>query len=62
VVTDRAVDLVQEGVDVAIHNGPLTDSTVVARKIAATPVVTVATPEYLIEAWRAEEPQRPRRP
>ncbi len=47
VVTDRAVDLVQDGVDLAIHNGPLTDSTVVARKIAATPIVTVATPEYL---------------
>ena len=47
VVTDRTVDLVQEGVDVAIHNGPLTDSSLVARKIAATPVVTVATPEHL---------------
>src|SRR5271166_4958707 len=35
-VTDRTVDLVQEGVDVAIHNGPLDDSTAVARKIAAT--------------------------
>ncbi len=47
VVTDRAVDLLQEGVDVAIHNGPLADSTVVARKIAVTPVVTVATPGHL---------------
>lgn len=47
VVTDRAVDLVQEGIDVAIHNGALTDSTVIARKIAETPVVTVATPEHL---------------
>ena len=45
VVTDRAVDLVQEGVDVAIHNGPLTDSTVVVRKIATTPVVTIR-PEW----------------
>ena len=56
VVTDRAVDLVQEGIDVAIHNGPLTDSTVVARTIAATPVVTVATPEYL---KRHGEPKSP---
>src|SRR5580658_3710998 len=56
VVTDRAVDLVQEGVDVAIHNGPLTDSSVVARKIAATPVVTVATPEHL---KRYGEPRSP---
>jgi LysR family transcriptional regulator for bpeEF and oprC len=56
VVTDRVVDLVQEGVDVAIHNGPLTDSTVIARKIAATPVVTVATPEHL---KRHGEPRSP---
>jgi LysR family transcriptional regulator for bpeEF and oprC len=34
-------------VEVAIRHGPLTDSTLVARKIAATPVVTVATPGYL---------------
>jgi LysR family transcriptional regulator, regulator for bpeEF and oprC len=56
VVTDRTVDLVQEGVDVAIHNGPLNDSTVVARKIAATPIVTVATPGYL---KRYGEPKTP---
>jgi DNA-binding transcriptional LysR family regulator len=56
VVTDRAVDLVQEGVDLAIHNGALTDSTLVARKIAATPVVTVATPEHL---ERYGEPRSP---
>jgi len=56
VVTDRIVDLVQEGVDVDIHNGPLADSTVIARKIAATPIVTVATPSYL---KRYGEPRSP---
>jgi DNA-binding transcriptional LysR family regulator len=55
-VTERTVDLVQEGVDVAIHNGPLSDSTLVARKIAVTPVVTVATPEHL---KRHGEPKSP---
>jgi DNA-binding transcriptional LysR family regulator len=55
-VTERTVDLVQEGVDVAIHNGPVSDSTVVARKIAATPAVTVATPEHLA---RHDEPRSP---
>jgi LysR family transcriptional regulator, regulator for bpeEF and oprC len=55
-VTERTVDLVQEGVDVAIHNGPLSDSTAVVRKIAATPIVTVATPEHL---KRHGEPRSP---
>jgi LysR family transcriptional regulator for bpeEF and oprC len=56
VVTDRDVDLVQEGVDVAIHNGPLNDAAAVTRKIAATPIVTVATPEHLM---RHGEPRSP---
>ncbi len=47
VVSDRAVDLVAEGIDLAIHNGELRDSTLVARRIAATPVITVASPAYL---------------
>jgi DNA-binding transcriptional LysR family regulator len=46
-VTDRAVNVVEEGVDVAIHNGPPADSTLIARKIAATPVITVGSPNYL---------------
>jgi LysR family transcriptional regulator for bpeEF and oprC len=55
-VTDLTVDLVQEGVDVAIRHGPQTDSTLVARKIATTPVVTVAAREHL---ERHGEPKSP---
>jgi LysR family transcriptional regulator, regulator for bpeEF and oprC len=47
VVTDRIVNLVEEGVDLSIHNGELRDSTLIAQKIGATPVITVATPGYL---------------
>lgn len=47
IVTDRVVNLVEEGVDLAIHNGELADASLVARKIATTPVITVASPEYL---------------
>ena len=49
VVADSLINLVEEGLDVGIHNGELTDSSLVARKIAQTPIVTVATPAYLAE-------------
>ena len=47
VVTDRLVNLVEEGIDLGIHNGELSDSSLIARKIAQTPIITVATPAYL---------------
>jgi DNA-binding transcriptional LysR family regulator len=46
-VSERLVNLVEEGVDMAIRNGALPDSTLVARRIATTPIVTVASPAYL---------------
>ena len=39
--------LLQNGADLAVHAGDLLDSGLVASKIAATTIVTVATPEYL---------------
>src|ERR1700761_8917496 len=46
-VAERVVDLAHEGIDLGIHNGVVTAADVVARKIAQTPVVTVATPAYV---------------
>jgi LysR family transcriptional regulator for bpeEF and oprC len=56
VVADRLINLVEEGLDVGIHNGELTDSSLIARKIAQTPVVTVATPAYLTARGEPETP------
>lgn len=47
VVADRIVNPIEEGVDLVVHHGPLSDSSLVIRKIGQTPIVTVATPAYL---------------
>jgi LysR family transcriptional regulator for bpeEF and oprC len=40
-------NLIAQGLDIAIHNGPLTDSSLIMRKIASVPVIAVASPSYL---------------
>lgn len=44
---DRAVNLVEEGVDAAVRIGALVDSSVVARAVGSTRRVVVASPKYL---------------
>jgi LysR family transcriptional regulator for bpeEF and oprC len=46
-VTDRAVDLVAEGVDCVLRIGDLPDSSLVARRIGMATMVTCAAPSYL---------------
>ena len=57
VLDDRNIDLVQEGIDVALRMGRLVDSTLTARRIATSPHVVLATPAYFA---RAGEPFEPR--
>src|SRR5258707_4575990 len=47
VLDDRVVDLVNEGIDVALRIGPMPDSNMTARRIAEGRRVVVATPAYL---------------
>jgi DNA-binding transcriptional LysR family regulator len=43
----RNINLIEEGVDLAIRNGELADSSMIVRRIAMAPFATVATPAYL---------------
>jgi DNA-binding transcriptional LysR family regulator len=56
VCTDRRVDLVEEGFDVAIRAGQLYDSTLVARALGNIERVLVASPAYLKEHGNPRAP------
>ncbi|WP_367351196.1 LysR family transcriptional regulator [Achromobacter animicus] len=54
--TDRAIDLVQEGVDCAVRIGALHDSSLVVRPLGSISLINCASPAYLGEHG---EPARP---
>ena len=54
---DRFVNLVEEGIDVAVRIGTLTDSSLVARKLATTRAVACASPAYLAQFGEPETPE-----
>jgi DNA-binding transcriptional LysR family regulator len=56
-VSERAVNLVEDGIDLAIRLGALSDSSMIVRKIATTPLVLVATRAYLDKHGVPQSPQ-----
>lgn len=55
-MTDQIVDLVDEGIDLAIRIGALKDSTLIAKKLASNRRVLCASPEYLAKHGRPTHP------
>jgi LysR family transcriptional regulator, regulator for bpeEF and oprC len=56
-VTDQLSKLAQEKIDVAVRIGPLANSSLVARMLTTTTIVTVAAPGYLARMGRPERPE-----
>lgn len=53
---DDYIDLVKQGIDLAIRVGPLADSTLIARKIGVSSRVVVASTDYLVKHGRPKKP------
>ena len=56
-LTDERVDLVREGVDIALRLGPLTDSSMKLRALGQSRRLLVAAPDYLAGRGRPTVPQ-----
>ena len=57
VTVDRVINLVEEGIDVAIRIGNLPDSNLMAKRLGNVRRVLVASPNYLARRGRPETPQ-----
>ena len=57
VITDRVIDLMEEGADIAIRSGVLRDSSLTARKICDLQRVICASPGYLKKYGIPRSPQ-----
>jgi DNA-binding transcriptional LysR family regulator len=55
-LVDRMVNLIEEGVDIAVRIGPLADSAMVAMRVGEVRRVVVAAPRYLKQHPRIADP------
>jgi DNA-binding transcriptional LysR family regulator len=54
-LTGRVVDLVAEGIDLAVRAGPLRDSSLIARRVGGLQSVAYASPKYLARRGEPKE-------
>jgi DNA-binding transcriptional LysR family regulator len=57
VLSDREVDVIEEGIDVALRLGSLVDSALIARKLGSRRRVVLAAPRYFEEFGKPRKPQ-----
>lgn len=56
-LNDRFIDPLEEGVDVTVRIGALSDSSLIARRLAPARLALVASPEYIAEHGTPAEPK-----
>ena len=56
-LTDNDLDLTEHGIDLAIRTGNLSDSTLIGRRLASSPRVICASPEYWAEHGKPATPE-----
>ncbi len=57
-LTDRKVDIVEEGIDIALRIGLLKDSSLIARKITPIQIAICASPDYLATCGTPSSPDQ----
>jgi DNA-binding transcriptional LysR family regulator len=56
VLTDDVVDMVQERLDLAVRVGPISDASLVARRVGSTTSIVVAAPDYIEQHGEPKHP------
>ena len=55
-LSDQMINLFEQGYDLAMRVGPLTDSSLIARKLGSSERILVASPAYIEQHGQPEEP------
>jgi DNA-binding transcriptional LysR family regulator len=56
ILNDRNLDLIEEGIDVAVRIGPLANSSLIAKRVGEVRRVLVASPAYLAKRGTPKKP------